>query len=110
MVEARAALDSPQLLRRFRSGSAPRRQLEPLEPLETSPRRGRCHVGRSLEIKLSSYDGGDDDDDGGDDDDDDEDDDDDDDDDGENNDDDNDFRDLLDFGHLGHSIFRSISG
>ena len=38
------------------------------------------------------------------------DDDDDDDDDGENNDDDNDFRVLLDFGHLGHSIFRSISG
>eukprot|EP00435_Cladocopium_sp_Y103_P019885 s2417_g4.t2 len=38
--EARAALDSPQLLRRFCSGSAPRRvQLEPLEA-ETSPRRG----------------------------------------------------------------------
>lgn len=39
--EARAALDSPQLLRRFRSGSAPRRvQLEPLDA-EPSPRRGR---------------------------------------------------------------------
>eukprot|EP00434_Breviolum_minutum_P021871 symbB.v1.2.019302.t1/scaffold1554.1/size111945/8 len=38
--EARAALDSPQLLRRFRSGSAPRRvQLEPLDA-EPSPRRG----------------------------------------------------------------------
>eukprot|EP00913_Durusdinium_trenchii_P002815 g2606.t1 len=37
--EARAALGSPEILRRFRSGSAPRRvQLEPLEA--ESPRRG----------------------------------------------------------------------